>query len=178
MDSKRSPPTIAPGNRGIANAMADGLERRWGANRGMQTARCKPQTLQTVQTSICVQTVARFCGAAPRCCRAAGRTHRRCGSISVLLGQHRGAGREAALYRMATHSRSGWFCISLMLCRRRASRCATLRFCVDRDIATCRSSTSRRYAVVIRSSMSIVAHTIHRERGSRCIQNSVFYVPA
>jgi hypothetical protein len=81
-----------PGTGGVANAMADGLERRWGANRGMQTARCKPQTLQTLQTSIRVLTVAGFCGAAPRLSRGAGRTRRPFGARFDLLGRCCGEG--------------------------------------------------------------------------------------
>ena len=58
-----------------------------GADREVQTGGCKPQTVQTLQTSIRVLTLARFCGAAPRSGRVAGRTRRPCGATSVLVGQ-------------------------------------------------------------------------------------------
>ena len=49
--------------------------------------RCNLQTCQPVQTSFRALTVARFCGAAPRSGRGAGRTRRPSGSTSVLVGQ-------------------------------------------------------------------------------------------
>jgi hypothetical protein len=48
--------------------------------------------LQTVQTSVCTETLARFCGAAPRSSRGAGRTRRPCGSPSDLVGRCCGEG--------------------------------------------------------------------------------------
>mgnify|MGYP003390001814 CR=1 FL=1 len=66
-----------------------GTRTQWpvGCREGVQTCgppTCKPQT---VQTSVCSQTVAGFCGVAPRSRRGAGRTRRPCGSGSDLVGQ-------------------------------------------------------------------------------------------
>lgn len=83
MDSTRCPSAIAPGVRGErdgrqAGGRILGARKPPGANR-------KP--LQTVQTSVCGQTVAGFCGVAPRCCSATGRTRRPRGSPSDLVGR-------------------------------------------------------------------------------------------
>ena len=86
------------------------------------------QTCQRLQTSIRVLTLARFCGAAPRSGRGAGRTRRPSGSTSVLVGQRcDGAKTTSVAMRKQPANphrnklRCGWF-------RHVASRYGALRF--------------------------------------------------